>query len=146
MTAVRTAVKAYLVTQLQEALPLVATSHGWPGDKLDRDHIWVDRVVGTVTFPFIQAGTKTRDDEFTVKVIFQASQPGDSIAECDERVEGYLQVFEELIAEDPSLGGMAELIHSKFDESSVEGPMGEFTDQGAVSFASAELSVHSRIP
>lgn len=147
-TSMRAQVKTWIVDNLDPRLERLeftpSIANGWPGKSLERNHVWVDRVVGTVSFDLIMAGRKLRDDQFTVRLIFQASGPGDSIAETDARVESYCAALEDLIAEDPSLDGMDGLIHAVFAEDSIEGPMGEFTDEGAVSFMFADLSCHTR--
>jgi hypothetical protein len=147
----RAQVKAYVIDQLTPLLDAEATtehplavSHGWPGKHLQRNHIWADRITGTVSFDLVMAGRKLRDDQFTIRFVFQASAPGGSLAETDARVEAYCSVFCDLIAVDPSLGDMDGLIHAVFGDSSIEGPTGEFTDEGAVSFMFADLSCHTR--
>lgn len=146
---VKTWIVDNLAPQLEQLEFTPSIANGWPGKQLERNHVWVDRVVGTVSFDLIMAGRKLRDDEFTVRLIFQASGPGDSIAETDARVESYCAAFEDLIAERPFLSDdedapMEGLIHAVFAEDSIEGPMGEFTDEGAVSFMFADLSCHTR--
>ena len=141
-TAIRSNVKEWLTTELAAVLS-AAVSNGWPGRNLERDHVWIDRVTGTVEFPLMMAGRKSRDDKFTVRVIFQASGPGDTIAETDARAETLYAALENLIAPDPSLAGMDGIIHALLD--TVEGPMGELTDEGAVSFMFADVAVHARL-
>lgn len=150
-TSMRAQVKAYLIDQLAPLLEAqstsehpVAVSHGWPGKQLGRNHIWADRVTGTASFNLLMAGRKLRDDEFTIRFVFQASAPGDTLAETDARAEGYCAVFEDLIALDPSLGDMGGLIHAVFADNAIEGPNGELTDEGAVSFMFADLTCHTR--
>lgn len=147
-TSVRTQVKTWISDNLRlrlvqlEGAPEI--SQGWPGKNLGRNHVWIDRATGTWTFPFMQAGDKTLDDQFTIRVIFQASSPGDSIAETDARAELYAMAFGLLIAADPSLGGMDGLMAAWFDEDAAEGPDGVFTDEGAVSYVFVDLHVHTR--
>lgn len=155
-TSMRAHVKAWIADHMTPLLEQLATreypvemSNGWPGKNLGRNHVWIDRVTGTVTFKNSMTPPIQRDDEFTVRLIFQASAPGDSIAETDARVESYCAAFEDLIAEKPFLSDdedapMDGLIHAAFLDDSIEGPMGEFTDEGAVSFMFADLSVHTR--
>lgn len=152
-TSMRSQVKTWIIENLAPRLEQLEQrpeiSHGWPGKNLGRNHVWIDRTVGTVSFDLSMAGRKLRDDTFTVRLIFQASGPGDSIAETDARVETYCAEFEDLIAERPFLSDdedapMDGLIHAIFDDNSIEGPMGEWTDEGAVSFMFADLTVHTR--
>lgn len=150
-TAPRLAVPAYLVEhlklRLQAAGPAatpVAVSDGWPGTLLERDHVWIDRVTGVVDLPFAMAGTKTSDDEFTVRVAFQAGQPGDSISDVKATVNGYFEHLKDVITEDVSLGDMPGVIHAVVGPN-IDGPHGELTPEGAVAFVFAEVSVIARI-
>ena len=144
-TSVRTTVKTWLTDQLTASLAGedCEVSGGWPGRHLKRNHVWLDRCTGTVEFRLLMAGRKTREDEFTIRVVFQASAPGDDLASTDERAESYYAALEYLIADDPSLDGMDGIESALL--ASVEGPVGELTDEGAVSFVFAEVAVHSRL-
>lgn len=141
-TSIRKDVKTWLVDRLASSLT-AEVAHGWPGRRLERDHVWVDRVTGTVTMPFSMAGRKVRDDTFTVRLVFQASRPGESIAETDDAVESMYAAFENLLADDPSLASMDGVIDAP--TWTAEGPDGELTDEGAVSFYIVELTVNSRL-
>lgn len=155
-TSMRAQVKDYLVEELRPLLDELATtehpveiSNGWPGKNLGRNHVWLDRVTGTVSFDLSMAGRLLRDDQFTVRMIFQASAPGDDLATTDARAESYCAAFLDFIATYPGLSTapntvMDGLIHAAFLDDAIEGPMGEFTDEGAVSFMFADLSVHTR--
>lgn len=142
-TSVRSAVKTYLVDQLESRLDPVPVAYGWPGRNLERDHVWIDRVTGNVEFPLAMAGRKSRNDDFTVRVVFQASAPGDSILEADARAEEFYGHLEDLIAGDVSLGTMDGVVHAVLG--AVEGPSGELTDEGAVSFVIADVAVKARL-
>ena len=142
-TSIRGDVKTWLVDELTTLLEPVPVSYGWPGRHLERDHVWIDRVTGTVTMPFAMSGRKVRDDQFTVRLVFQSSKPGDSIAETDETVETMYGHFEDLIATDPSLEAMDGVMDAP--TWTAEGPNGELTDEGAVSFYVVDLTVNSRL-
>lgn len=142
-TSIRSDVKTWLVDELTTLLEPVPVSYGWPGRHLERDHVWIDRVTGTVGFPLAMAGRKARDDDFTVRVVFQASAPGDSIVESDARAEEFYGHLEDLIAGDVSLSDMDGVVHALLD--AVEGPSGELTDEGAVSFVIADVAVKARL-
>lgn len=143
-TSIRTAVKSYIVTNLSTALAGEAVvSQAWPGKRLERDHVWVDRCTGTVEFPLAMSGRKARNDNFTVRVAFQSARPGDSIADCDERVEEFYAELEDLISGDVSLGNLDGLVHAVLE--TVEGPVGELTDEGAVSFMFADVACKARL-
>ena len=144
MATVRTDVKTYIVDQLAQVLNgQVEVSRSWPGPNLARDHIWIDRASGTVTFPLMMAGRKTRQDEFTIWLVFQASGPGDTAAEVEARAEDYADVFGAWLADDPSLGDMAGIIHAQPGE--VEGPDGFPLDEGHAAYVIAQLNVLSRL-
>lgn len=142
-TSIRATVKQWIVDELRNVAPTMNVDSGWPGRNLKRDHAWVDRVTGTVEFNVVMAGRKQRDDKFTVRVIFQASQPGESIAETDERVEAMYAHLEDIFADDPGLGTMDGVVDATLG--TVEGPVGEQTKEGAVSFIFADIDVHSRL-
>lgn len=142
-TSIRSNVKEWLVTKLATAADPVSVSQGWPGKHLEREHIWIDRVTGAVSMPFAMSGRKVRDDEFTVRLVFQAASPGDSIQETDERADALYAFFENLLATDPSLENMDGVMDAP--TWTAEGPNGELTDEGAVSFYVVELSVNSRL-
>lgn len=88
-------------------------------------------------------GRKARDDEFRVRVVFQVAEPGASLDDTDTTVETLYAALENLVAADPSLGSMDGVVHALIG--TVEGPDGELTDEGAVSFITAEVSVLTRL-
>ena len=142
-TSIRGVVKTYLVATLAATLDPIPVAHGWPGRNIERDHVWVDRVTGFLELPLLTAGRKFRDDKFTVRVAFQASAPGDDIAETVERVLALYAHVENLLADDPGLGEMDGLISAALGP--VEGPDGSLTDEGAVSFVFADIAIHARL-
>lgn len=143
-TPVRAATKAALTTALAAHATLsgVQVENGWPGKRLEREAVWVARVTGSITFPFMMAGRKIRDDEFTVTVLFMSGKPGTTLAESDARAEVLWSALDDILAADQTLSidGVEWLLEGV----TVEGPTGEYTDEGAVSFVSAEVSVKAR--
>lgn len=144
-TSIRSTFKAWLVKQLADSLDPegIPVDHGWPGRKLERDHVWIDRVAGDVELPFIMDGRKYRNDNFTVWVLFQASAPGDSCVDTDFRAEAMYGHLEDLLANDPGIEDMAGIIEVSLGH--VEGPSGELKDDGAVSIVVAEVAVQSQL-
>lgn len=156
-TSIRTAVKSFLEDKLTPTLRELGTpgcvfSRGWPGDDIQRNHAWIDRVTGTVTFGLMMDGRKMRDDEFTVRIVFQCSTPGATSTETDAQVEVFYGALEDLIAENVGLSAdttvddpepMDGLLSCVLGP--VDGPAGELTDEGYVSFMFAELAIHSRL-
>jgi hypothetical protein len=151
--SLRSAVKQYLVDQLTPRIEQLATdsqpvrvSNGWPSKGPDLNHVWTGQVTGTVTFPFIQAGNKTRDDEFTIEFWLKAEGPAESVADVEARAESYASAFEDLIARDAGLDGMGDerVIDAVLEESTIEGPTSAFTDEGAWALFTAEVRVRTR--
>lgn len=141
---VRSIVKSALVDALRNhsLLQGVDVFTGWPGESLGREAVWISRTSGQITYPFMMAGRKTRDDEFTVTVMFMAGSPGNTIEEADARVEVLWSALDDVFANDQTLsvdGAVWTL-----EGATVEGPTGEFTDEGAVSFIQAEIEVKAR--
>lgn len=147
----RSTVKQWITGNLGPRIEQLSTtehpaqfSYGWPGRDLMLNGGWISQTTGTVTFPFIMAGRKSRDDEFTMTVTFQASGPADSRNEADDRVESYAAAFEDLIAEDPSLGDMDYLMHAIFEQDAIRGPDPYFLDTGVMSLMEVDLKLHTR--
>lgn len=148
----RAQVRAYLVEALSPKVKALATvsqpveiTNGWPGH-VQLNHVWAGRTTGTVTFPFIQANSKTRDDEFTIEWWFKAEGPAEDIASVEKRAESYCSVFEDLIARDAGLDGLGDerVISAEFRDSVIEGPLSAWTDEGAWALFTCELLVHTR--
>lgn len=144
-TSIRTAVKTYLTEQLEDVLSAepVAVSRSFPGPNLERDHVWIDRASGTVSYELMMAGRKVRTDDFTIWLVFQASGPGTTSAEADERVESYCAAFDSWLAADVTLGNMDGVTHALLGE--VEGPDSMPIDEGHAAFMVAQINVKSRL-
>lgn len=138
-------VKAALVAALRSHPNLagVEVSVGWPGKHLEREHVWLARTTGTVTYPHQMAGRKTRQDEFTITVMFMAAQKGQTLAEGQQRVQAMYQALDDLGADGETIGTLDSVIWSLHGEQ-VDGPDTEETDEGSAAFMRADVSVEAR--
>lgn len=137
-------IKAALVAAL-DAKPVldgVAVSHGWPGKHLAREHVWLGRTAGEITYPFEMAGNKIRQDDYTVTVWFMASEPGGTLAEVEARAQVMWSALDDLLAAG-EFSGRAEAMWT-LEGGAVEGPDSELTDEGAVAFIRADVSISAR--
>lgn len=141
--SIRSNVKTWLTSGLDSALSEALVLRSWDGKVLERSTIWVIRVTGETTFPFSMAGRKTRDDEFTVRLAFAALVPGDSEVEAEARVESYVDALENLIAADPSMGGLDGVMAATY--SLVEGPDTYPADEGFGAMSVVDVTVQSRL-
>lgn len=126
---------------------LVPISPGLPGGRLEREHVFVAQITGRSEVAFLEAGRKTRDDEFTITFVFMTAQPGAETLEADGRVEEMAQALEDVLADDPALStngvpldGLMWATLARFD-----GPDHELTDEGAVGFMRADVECRARL-
>jgi hypothetical protein len=143
-TSIRPAVKSALLTalQLKPELEGVQLSYGWPGDALEREHIWIGNVTGTVRIALLSTGRKYRDDKFNVSVFVQAGLIGGTEAEAEERATQLLAALEDVLADDPSIGEVDGLIDAEL--TTVDGPHTMLTKEGAVTMYVCEINCHGR--
>jgi hypothetical protein len=145
-SSARTAVKARLVELLAARLPPdVQVSYGWPGADMRDEAVWVGACRGPVTVADLRAGRKTRDDTFTLDVHFMAGRPGQTAQTADERVEELYWALEDLLADDPTLGGVDGLRHAAQLGGDVEFEGPQATSEGFVAFATARITVKTRL-
>lgn len=145
-TSIRPAVKTWLKERLSDRLDSeeVVVLRSWDGKLLERSTVWIQRTTGETTFPFAMAGRKDRDDEFTVHLVFTAVHPGDSEEDAEARVLAYVNVLEDLIADDPSLGGLDGVIHATY--SMGDGPdTYPAGDEGFGAMQMVDVNVKSRL-
>lgn len=144
-TSIRTNVKSFIVEELTTAFEGTdcGVSRSWPGENLKRNHAWIDRCTGVITFGQSMADRKSRDDDFTLRIVFQAYSPGFDQEAADAAAEECYGALEDLIANDPSLDSMDGVVHALLG--TVEGPDGPALPEGACSFVVAELNVKARL-
>lgn len=99
-------VKAALTTLMATAIPTGQVSYGYPGDVIERDAVWISTVDGTSVIPTMRAGRKTRHEEYRIRVHIDVAGPADTITEVEERAFDRMGSVEDILADDPSLGGI----------------------------------------
>jgi rRNA maturation endonuclease Nob1 len=145
----RAAVKQAVVDALTAHANLidVPVSLGWPGKHIERRHVWIARTTGEVTYPHVMAGRKTRQDDYTITVLFYAAVPGDNIKEAEDRVELMFQAFDDLAADGQALSDSDSdtlgLIWS-LAAGTREGPNSELDDEKAIAVMTGDISVQAR--
>jgi hypothetical protein len=123
----------------------VQVSHGWPGEAMENESIWVGAVEGELLVPTMRAGRKRRQDEFTVDVWVLAGIPGNGTAEeAEERCELLVYAVDDVIADDPHLGGLDGLRGGAY-VSSIEGPDAEPTDEGWLGVARVRVTCRTSL-
>lgn len=145
-TSVRTATKVRLVDLLRAhtALGGVRVDYSWPGRGLEREAVYAGRARGPVEISTMRAGRKARTDTFTVEVWFVAGAPGQTALEADERAQALCTALEDVLANDPRLGGAVDgLIDAVLAD--VDGPDPDPTDEGWVSIVRAEVRCRARL-
>jgi hypothetical protein len=124
----------------------IGVDRSWPGDELQREHLWIAKVEGTVTFPTMMAGRLQRDDIFTFTVLCQSSTEGQDPEACETACEVYMTAVA-LAAADQSLFGQ---IRSQVpgllavDLGEFNGPDAQPTTEGWVAFGEVQLEFHIR--
>lgn len=147
--SIRTRVRDELIARLELHPALVGIdgervpiSPGLPGKAIERQHVFVARISGTRHVAFLQAGRKTIEDDFTIAFVFMAAVPGSDIAENDALVEQMSNALLDVLADDPGLGDLEGLMWAT--EADTEGPDGQLTDEGAVSFWHTDVECKAR--
>lgn len=146
-TSVRVAARRWLVNRLrqQHQLAGVTISETFPGKALELQHVWVDRITGTVTYPVATAGRQHRQDDFTLTVALMAGSDGDDLDVTDALVETYFTGLEDILADRADLDDeVPEILHALVGPT-VDGPDGELTNTGAVSFVRADVTFTARL-
>lgn len=153
-SSIRTRVRDEIITRLNQHPALVTTagdrvpvSPGRPGNEVEREHVFVARITGEREVAFLAAGRKTITDDFTITFIFMSAIPGEDIGANDERVEQMSNALLDVLADDP---GLSDANGAPMDglmwatEATTEGPDGELTDEGAVSFWRSDVECKAR--
>lgn len=127
------AVKAALVTLITADVndSTVQVSYGRPPDnQLARECIYVGDVPsGAQRVPTLKAGRKAREEKYPIEVVVAVLAAGGTLSAAETRAFVLLSSVEDVVADDPSLGGVAGLIHATagtFDVTSgytAEGPV-----------------------
>jgi hypothetical protein len=106
-SSVRLTVADALVAALRAkpVLSGVQVEYGWPGDRIERECIWLGPITGTLQLPLMKAGRMYRDDDWTQQVLVDVMMPAATeLREATERVEQLGAVLEGVLADDPTVG------------------------------------------
>lgn len=148
-SSIRTKVRDEIIDRLNAHSALVSADGnrvpvdpGPPGQRIEREHVFVARTTGRRQVAFLEAGRKTVEDDFTITFVFWASRPGDTGSEADDRVEQMATSIEDVLADDPTLGNLDGLFWAV--EATVEGPDHELTKEGAVATIVVDVECKAR--
>ena len=139
LTQARLDTKRALRDRIDTALgpdPSRTVAIGWPRD-IPLEVVVVLDTSGTIELSHIMAGRKDRLDTFTVDVFCGATAPGQQSAEdAEQRVSTLLAAVENVLANDPTLGGLVK--SASIGE--IDGPNSEPGDEGWLGFALAHVA------
>ena len=148
-TSIRTRVRDEIIARLNQHPALMGTdgnrvpiSPGLPGGSLEREHVFVARITGRRNIAFMEAGRKTRDDEFTISFVFMTATPGADTLDADNRAEQMSTALEDVLADDPTLGDLDGNFWAV--EAEANGPDHQLTDEGAVAFMHIDVECRAR--
>lgn len=108
------AVKSALVTLLTSQLPGIQVKYGRPADnQLARECVYVAEAVGNHRIPvFKGTGRKPREERYSVEVVVAVIQERGEVSVSEARAFELLEAVENVVADDPTLGGVDGLIHA----------------------------------
>jgi hypothetical protein len=148
-TSIRTIVRDELIDRLNAQQQLVTSDGrrvpvdpGDPGDKQEREHVWVETIAGTREVAFLEAGRKTIDDQFTITFVFAVMNPGATVHDATGRAEQMGYALEDVLADDPSLGDLDGLVWAKAGR--WDGPVHFLIPDGAMSVVMADVDCRAR--
>lgn len=120
----------------------VQVEPGWPGDTTRDEAIWLETIEGAVEIPVVNAGRKSRNDTF--KMSFTLRVVRGTLDEVMVRISELLAAFEDVLADDPGLGGLDGVVAGTFDLPN--GPEAQdVVGVGPVAFAQVSITVLSRL-
>jgi len=107
-TSVIPAVKSQFLALLEARSPIaesrVTVTYSRPAN-LDREAIFFTGVRFRHDLPVIRAGRKPRDEVFTLMLAINAAKPGRTAEQAELRAFELLAAVEDMLADDPRLGG-----------------------------------------
>ncbi|MDQ3107514.1 MAG: hypothetical protein M3Q68_06870 [Actinomycetota bacterium] len=105
MPAVKAALVALLTTAINDAT--VQVVWGRPQDSLvSRQCVYIADVSYASEIANIKSGRKQRDERYTVDVVISIYLPRGESQTCEERAYALLDSLENVLADDPTLGGV----------------------------------------
>lgn len=139
------AVKAALVDLLAASIDDsdVQVHYGRPQDSLvRREAVFVADVSYTATVANIKAGRKHYDEDYTVDVLFAVGKPRSTNEDSETRAFALFEHLRDVLADDPSLGGVDGLIWAVLD--SVDAATTQ-SGEAAVSVIEATVRCRGRV-
>lgn len=139
------AVKAALVSLGRAAINDndVQVTYSRPADSfLKRNCVWVGRATGTSRVPTIKAGRKAREENYSVEVVFWVAKPRGTAEECELQAHDYRAAFEDVLADDPSLGNVDGLVHASVGAWEAEA---EIPDNGPYAIVTLQVACVARL-
>lgn len=139
------AVKQALVTLLTSAIndTNVQVAYGRPQDSMvRRESVFVADVSYSAEVANIKAGRKSYDEDFTVDVVVAVGQPRGTTQDSETRVFALFEYLRDLLADDPSLGGVDGLVWAVLE--SVDAATAH-TGESAVSVIEATVRCRARV-
>lgn len=137
-------IKTKLVALLAErpALADVQVTYGFPGRSVERDSIWLGRVDAVNEIAGMRAGTKSRNEEYSIEVVCAAMRLGENAEEAELRVTALAKQVEEEVADDPRLG-LGDVVYStRVRDWNLDGGL---IDEGYLAILTIRLECNARL-
>lgn len=134
----RALARAALIERLarQAELAGVQVERGIPVE-WGHEHVVLGNITGTMSLRHMQAGRKSRSDEFTIAVYIMAGKPGQTVEQAEARAIEMLAALDDVLAADPLLGRVPGLQRAHLGQ--VDGPDVAATNEGQVAFVAADV-------
>jgi len=106
-------VKTALVNLIGAQLPGIQVVYGRPADnQLKRECVYVGDATGSHRIPVFKAGRKAREERYSVEVVIAVAKDRGQVSDSEGRAFELLEAVENVVADDPTLGGVDGLIHA----------------------------------
>jgi plasmid stabilization system protein ParE len=120
--------------------------YGTPPDGIAYGSVWFGDISGETTVADMRAGRKARNDEFSIEVHAFAFVTGDETGEAADRaVEELAGAVDDVLADDPSLGGTVPGLSWVRLDGPANGPNAFRTDEGHGSYRTLSVACLSRL-
>lgn len=144
----KTSIRWEAVTKIAELIQLNPLASGvdvtrfFAGDEQGRESICFASVHGDVTNPVAQANRLQREDDFTLVWEIRTADH-DGVDEAMARLYELVSIFDEILADAPSLDDLDGVLWAHFDGIQKEIPVN--TPAGFTAFAEVSIQVQSRL-
>jgi hypothetical protein len=147
---IRWTVRSALVDGLRAhpAFAGVQVEHGWPGDTLEVESVWLDSSDGDLEVPNFHGPATatnpvTHDDLFVIPVEIQAGRRGKDMVAAQARCQTMTNAVEAVVRTDPTLQSTDGLMWMTIRR--MRGPSPVWTKEGVVCFARLEIEGKARM-